>query len=153
VKLTTALLCDYASVRESLLHILGGGVTRVKSAALPGRAGIMLAIMVSPNDWDDLIADHNLAIQITEAGQQEQVGYAAAVFSAPTAREEAGPLPSLPIVLSLADFGLPRFGLYSVDITLDGEAAATLQFSLEESPAPAVTSQPEDDTASADQVP
>ena len=35
MQVVTALLCDYASVREGLLNILGGGVNRLWRAELP----------------------------------------------------------------------------------------------------------------------
>jgi len=40
MKLEAALLCDFAEVREGLLFVVAGGITRVARASLPDRLGL-----------------------------------------------------------------------------------------------------------------
>ena len=41
----TALLCDFASVRDGLLFVVGGGVTRLWREEFPAPMGVCLALV------------------------------------------------------------------------------------------------------------
>jgi hypothetical protein len=69
VVIDCALLCDAATVREGLLHVLGGGVTRAGRAQYPSPLGLTLAlrILVHPTEAE---RPHNLDIRLQgEDGQ------------------------------------------------------------------------------------
>ena len=46
MELKAAIICDAASVREGLLHVLGGGITRIWRQDLPAALGVALAVIV-----------------------------------------------------------------------------------------------------------
>ena len=47
MEITTGLLCDFAQVREGLLFVLSGGVTRLHRPELPGAMGLCAALVVT----------------------------------------------------------------------------------------------------------
>jgi len=59
----TALLCDAATVREGLLHVLGGGITRLWRPALPAELATKLAVLVDLAP-EDLETPHELEVLI-----------------------------------------------------------------------------------------
>src|SRR5207302_2267086 len=65
MQVVTALLCDYASVREGLLNILGGGVNRLWRAELPAPLNLSLALMVDLHP-QEVGAPHELGITVQD---------------------------------------------------------------------------------------
>jgi hypothetical protein len=47
MKVPVAVLCDAVSVRDGLLHILGGGITKVGRPSVPTPFGVQLALMLA----------------------------------------------------------------------------------------------------------
>jgi hypothetical protein len=134
VRIDTALLCDAATVREGLLHILGGGITQANRPAFPAPIGMMLAmrILVHPTELDQA---HHLSVQLQgEDGQSiakmdAQIGVIDPALIRP--HEEA----SVPLTLGLPPMvQLPAPGRYSFEILIDGIHQSTVPFSAEQLP-------------------
>lgn len=45
MQLASAILCDFAQVREGLLFVSGGGITRIWRETFPAAAGVSLALV------------------------------------------------------------------------------------------------------------
>lgn len=127
MRVDCALLCDAVTTREGLLHILGGGVTRLNRPSFPAPLGVALAlrIMVHPTE-----ADRSHAIEarlLTEDG--EQIGIAEVAFEVALSGEERpGEELAVATALSLQNVPLPDAGAYSFELLIDGVHQASVPF-------------------------
>lgn len=123
-----ALLCDAVTIREGLLHILGGGVTRANRPGFPAPLGLNLAlrILVHPTEAD--------RSHLLEATLQDADGKTIAKISAQFGLNDLGDTQpgeqiSIPLALPLPpQIGLPHEGLYSFELLIDGVHKATVPF-------------------------
>ncbi len=128
MRVDTALLCDAATVREGLLHILGGGITQVVRPEFPAELGVTLAlrIMVHPTEMEhphqlQIIVQGEDGEKVTEVKAQVQV---ADPHLVPPGEE--GELlipwnfPGRPV--------LHQPGRYSMEILIDGVHQGTVPF-------------------------
>ncbi len=129
MRVDCALICDAVTVREGLLHILGGGITRIHRPAYPAAFGACLAlrIMVHPSEAS---REHELTVTLVDedGGQVAQV---LAKFQAPAQLGgdlRPGEELALPVPLQLLPIGLPHEGPYSFDLLIDGVHQISLPF-------------------------
>jgi hypothetical protein len=126
MRISTALLCDAATVREGLLHVLGGGVTRLGRGEFPAAMDVDLALMVQqhPTEFNGA---HTLRVIL-----QDTDGRAHA-----EAEMAWGPLQVLdsmhtdawqPVVVPLRSVVLPGPGDYSVEVLIDGIHQVSIDF-------------------------
>lgn len=136
MKVTAVLLADAATVREGLLHVLGGGINRLVRDPLPGRLDVVLALMLQPDNADDLLADHNLEVIITEMTPEGPFVVAKAIMELPVYSSSgiAGPKPSLPLVVPLQSVPVPRASIYQITTNLDGQEANVYEFEVAKAP-------------------
>jgi hypothetical protein len=127
MRIDCALLCDSVTIREGLLHILGGGITRANRDNFPAPLNLALAlrIMVHPTE-----ADHTHELKVLLLAQDGvrvaelgiEFGISDPAVLEPT--EEA----SLPLALSLHTVLLPHEGPYSFELLIDGIHQGTVPF-------------------------
>jgi Family of unknown function (DUF6941) len=132
MRVDCALLCDSATVREGLLHILGGGVTRLGRPDYPGPLGVALALRLVIHPTEQGVHNGLVLIQ-GEDGQR----YAEINFEFTVTQEtvtEADLLPgeemSLPFVVPLHNIGMPAPGRYAVELLIDQHHLATIPFAM-----------------------
>lgn len=129
MRVDTALLCDAATVRDGLLHILGGGISQVERAEFPAELGVTLAlrIMVHQTEAEDvhevrIIVQGQDGEQVTEVRAQAQLG-------PPPEGLEASDEGA---ILLPWDFPgrpkLPHPGRYSMEVLIDGHHEASVPF-------------------------
>jgi hypothetical protein len=127
MRIDCALLCDSVTIREGLLHILGGGITRANRENFPAPLNLALAlrIMVHPTEADHT---HELAVLLlAEDGERiAQLGIQFGIND-PSVLEPAEEA-SLPLALSLHTVPLPREGPYSFELLIDGIHQGTVPF-------------------------
>ena len=63
MEIAAALLCDAATVREGLLHVLGGAITRVWSPGLPAPLGVALAAVIELAQ-EETAVPHELQVEV-----------------------------------------------------------------------------------------
>ena len=122
-----ALLCDAARVREGLLHVLGGGVTRLGRDRFPTALGLDLGMMITlhPTETVDI---HRLRIVIQGADGQ-QIARLDAEFGVGTQPGvQPGELVPVALAVPLQGVPLPGPGSYSLELLLDGQHRKSLQF-------------------------
>jgi len=128
MQVAAAFLCDAASVREGLLHVLGGGITRVWRQEFPGPMGMSVAMLLELHR-QELNRPHELSITVMgEDGQS--VAEVKGGFQAPAnpnLEVHEGLL--VPMTLDLRAAAIPAAGAYTVDISIDGEHRRSLRFS------------------------
>lgn len=128
MQVAAAFLCDAASVREGLLHVLGGGITRLWRQEFPAPLGVSVAILLELHR-QELDRPHELNIVIMgEDGQSiAEVKGGFQVPAGPVLEVHEGQL--VPMTLDLRVAALPSAGPYTVDISVDGEHRRSLHFS------------------------
>lgn len=143
MKTTAVLFADAASVREGLLNVLGAGITRLVRDPLPGRLDAALALMLLPDDLDDLEATHNIEVIITETTPEGSVVIAKAVMEVAGLRRTGptDPMPTVPVVVPLQGVPIPRTGFYRITTSLDGQDATTYEFEVTKAPERVATSE------------
>ncbi|MDX3294627.1 hypothetical protein PV569_13015 [Streptomyces scabiei] len=139
MKLLMAALCDRATIREGLLHILGGGVTQC-SLNLPCPPDLDLAVLVRAENWHEVAGHHALTTTVThESGQL--AGTVHMFWDAPKLAADSGPLPQLPVVVPIRGMTLANDGDYSVRVEVDQVELITISFTVTKADLPGVTVQ------------
>lgn len=129
-----AFLCDAATVRENLLHILGGGITRIWRDVYPSPLGMDLAVqlLLHPSEATER---HRIRVLLQDDDGQ-LLAQLDGEFSVGTegADTRPGELIAVPLVLNLTGFPIPRTGTYSLELLLDNQHARSLAFVVVDSP-------------------
>jgi hypothetical protein len=127
VEIRSALLCDFATVREGLLHVLGGGITRMWRPVLPAPLGVSLALLIDLQPEEIGLLHH--ARLVVSSSDGESVAEADATLQpVPDPRLEPGEHLSTPVVIPLHNVLVPQHGRYDLVLTIDNDAApVTLQ--------------------------
>jgi hypothetical protein len=115
MEVTTALLCDYAQVRDGLLFIMSGAVTRLNRSELPAPLGVFLALTFSMNleeigrlhEVRVVVSDDDGRLAEARGGMQAQ------------ARVEIGEELLVPVALDLRPVALRRYGEVRFEISAD----------------------------------
>lgn len=129
MRIDCALLCDAATVREGLLHVLGGGVTRINRPGYPAPLApltLALRILVHPTETD---RPHQLEVRLQGAD-----GETAARFDVQFGINDPGDIQpgeevSVPLPLPMPqEIALTQAGRYSFELLIDGTHQATVPF-------------------------
>jgi hypothetical protein len=121
-------LCDASNVRDNLLNVLSGGVTRVGRETYPAPLGVSLAAIVAIEHEE--LGIHNLTISLARlrdgaAGRQELLRLES-VFDVGGERPEDGIPHQVSFALRLPDLPvLPEPGAYEVLLEVEGSTAST----------------------------
>jgi hypothetical protein len=118
-RVVSALLCDAATVREGLLHILGGGITRQHRAEYPAPMQVTLVaqVVLSPLEVEHA---HDVSATVqTEDGDVVVQATGHLEAGAPNPMLEPGESVVLPLVIGLHAVVLPGPGGYSIEISVD----------------------------------
>lgn len=127
MKISTAMLCDAATVREGLLHVLGGGVTRLGRGEFPARMDVELALMVRqhPTEFD---GRHMMRVVVQSADGDEVAGAELTWGPVQVLDGEVHGEAWQPVVVPLRLVQLPGPGDYSVEVLIDGIHQVSLPF-------------------------
>jgi hypothetical protein len=126
--ISSAILCDFAQVRNGLLFVCSGALTRLFVPELPQRLPVMLAIVVElPYQEVELV--HELMIAVKEVDTAEQLSRMTAGFQTGATRIEPGESLYLPLAAAFAgDTIVKSYGAHDVQIAVDGGATSQLTF-------------------------
>lgn len=129
MKVDCALLCDAVTVREGLLHVLGGGVTRVNRQSYPAPMGVALALRILVHPTEASKPHTAVFIVQTSDGARLVEGTAEFGLTPGTVPDLApGEQLSLPLQLPLQTVPLPSAGGYSVEVLIDGIHQVSIPF-------------------------
>jgi hypothetical protein len=134
MKATAVILADHATVREGLLHVLGGGITRVIRDPLPAPLGVMLALMLQPDSHEDLQKPHDVEVTIRNEGTQVGTPVAKAVMTLRIGAPGPGPLPPVVLAVPLQSVPITATGVHRITVSLDGEQAGVVEFEVMKAP-------------------
>jgi hypothetical protein len=118
-RIASALLCDAATVREGLLHILGGGITRLHRPEFPAPMQVTLVAQVVLTPSEITFAHDVTAVIQTEDGDMVVQANGHLESGEPNPLLEPGESVILPLVINLANVVVPRPGGYSIEISVD----------------------------------
>jgi hypothetical protein len=130
MKVDCALLCDAVTVREGLLHILGGGVTRVRRPHYPHSIDVELALrlLVHPTETD---AEHRLQVRLLDADGREHARIDAKFKLAETGEIRPGEMHSMCVPLPVRTMQIADAGDYSFELLIDNVHQASVPFTAE----------------------
>lgn len=120
MRVDSAMLCDAVSIRDGLLHILGGGITRIWASEYPAGLNAHLAarIMLSASEATER---HTLAVSVENSDDGSPIGSFSADFGVgrPTDLEDGEEI-HVPLGFPLHAVQLPAPAAYRLALTLDG---------------------------------
>ena len=127
-RLTTLLLCDFAQVREGLLFVSSGGVSRVVQSNYPANPRLHLAMVVHL-PADSLGQSHQVHVRLkypdtAEVIANAEVGIQLNMVSGAFLGEGI----NVPQVIDLASIQFTRPGQVDVQVSIDEEPAGDLSF-------------------------
>ena len=126
MQVTTAVLADFVQVREGLLFVASGGITRLWRATYPAPMHVMLAVVVEL-DWPDRSSVHALDLVILDE-DGHQIANMRAHFQINSEGEDPGERINTPLAVDLRAVEIPRAGRYEVRVHVDGNLSRTIAF-------------------------
>jgi hypothetical protein len=128
-----AFLCDSASVREGLLHVLGGGITRLWRDQYPAPMNVALALLLEL-DRTELGRPHQLEITVMGEDGADIARVEGGFQSPPNPNLDFGEDALVPFIIPLQPVGLPNEGRYVISIMIDNVARKRLDFAARPQP-------------------
>jgi hypothetical protein len=124
VEIQAAILCDFAQVREGMLFVSSGGISRLYRPDQPMPLGIWLAVVLEVTA-DEMFAVHEL--RVTVSGEDgATVGSVTAGMQAPAGMQvqlNPGEPAVIPVVIPLMPIVVPGHGMYDIRIVADNGVA------------------------------
>lgn len=127
LELTVLSLCDYANVREGLLNIVSGGITRVtvrNGFPSPVDAHLAMSVYVQPHVVG---VPHTSRVVLRYPDTVDEIARIDFEFNAHADRNPGEGL-SLPFAVPLRGVVFPRAGQVDVSVSLDDAPAGMLSF-------------------------
>jgi len=90
----------------------------------------MLALLLQPDDPDDLLKTHNLEVTIRRTAAEGEGFVAKAVMTLRGAASAPGPLSPVAVAVPLQLVPITETGIHRVTVSLDGEQAASIEFEV-----------------------
>ena len=129
---TTALLCDHAQVREGLLFVLAGGISRIRRPAFPAHFGAGLAVVL---EFDSIEAERAHQFELVVVGEDgDEIARIAAEINVGDPQVHPGEDIHVPLAVDLHGAVMPRAGAYELRLYVDGQHRRTIQFWAEQAP-------------------
>lgn len=132
-QLKALVLCDFAQVREGLMFVQSGGLTRLVAGSFPAKFGCHLACLVYVPP-DEAATAHEMVMKVKAASTATLVATVKVELrqSPPPPGLAPGEGRQIPIVVPLAAVTFPAPGEYDLQVELDGELAGDLSFRVGE---------------------
>jgi hypothetical protein len=137
VEITSAILCDFAQVRDGLLFVSSGGITRVyhpEGAPLPQALGLHLAVTFEVGP-DEINKVHEVKVKVTRQSTAGTLAQLTGAMQAAGPMElEKGEAATFPLVMNLGLIPLPALGAYDVQVSGDTTSSRMLTVYLKKPP-------------------
>lgn len=135
-RLNALILCDFAQIREGLLFVQSGGLTRLVTATFPAQFACHVAALVylPPHEAGEA---HDMVIKAKSADTATLVATVKVSMheTPPPAGLAPGEGRQVPIVVPLSAVSFPSPGEYDLHVEIDDEFAGELSFRVEHRPA------------------
>jgi hypothetical protein len=125
MRLECAMVCDAVTVRDGLLHILGGGIGRVPRLGFPAPLdnAVALRLVMTP---DEVKAQHKIEIRVLTSGGAVASTVTGEFATAVPDGAPVGTDISLNIPVSLRQVVLAGPDLYQVEVVVDDAPLARI---------------------------
>jgi hypothetical protein len=132
MEVTTAMLADFAQVREGLLFVASGGVTRCYREALPAPLGVYFAMVLELERLEAEAAREVRVVVVDEDGKELAEIAGEIQLGAPELM--IGENLNVPITFDLRNVPIERYGSVEVRLYVDSELRRTLPIWLLQTP-------------------
>lgn len=134
-KLDALILCDFAQVREGLLFVQSGGLTRLMAGSFPAGFDCYVAAMVHLPP-DEAVEAHTMVMKVKAADTVTLVATVnVALHETPRPMGlQPGEGRQVPVVVPLHKLKFPAPGQYDLQVDIDDEFAGDLSFRAEPRP-------------------
>jgi hypothetical protein len=134
-ELTAGIVCDFAQVRERLLFVSSGAITRLYRPTLPAPLRVMLAMVVEvPADERDQAHEVRVVVRGNETAERVFEWVAGFQIAAPEA--EPGESVYMPLVVpEMGNAAVQAYGGYDIRMSADGNDGPLLTVYVVEKPA------------------
>jgi hypothetical protein len=132
MEITTALLADFAQVREGLLFVSSGGITRCYRDELPAPLGVFLAVVLGL-DKVEAERTHEVEVKVVDedGGQLADIAGQIQLGEPQLLLNESL---NLPITFDLRNIPVERFGNVEARLYVGGELRTSLGLWVLQSP-------------------
>ena len=122
--ISTALLCDFAEVREGLLFLVGGPITRLWRPQFPAPMSVCVALVLEGTEGEVAGVSHDLHVFVVDADGRSHAEARTSLQAQSQGFGELTPgeVIPIPVVVPLLGVPLPEPGTFDVRILLDGGA-------------------------------
>jgi Family of unknown function (DUF6941) len=139
-QLKALVLCDFAQVREGLLFVQSGGLTRLVAPKFPAKFPCRVAALIySPPD--EAGAAHRVVMRVKAASSATVIATINVALheTAPPRGLAPGEGRLVPIVVPLGGVTFPAAGEYDLQVDVDDELAGDLSFRVGQRASPPAT--------------
>ena len=134
IELKSLLLCDAASVREGLLHVLGGGITIIWRASYPDAFLASLAASFELSEVAEGGEDHSFRITAVKLDGENEDPIFEAGLQVHLENDGSPGHQTLPIVINLSNAGIASEGQYEIRAFLDEKPVGNIHFAAKIAP-------------------
>lgn len=127
MEISSALLCDFAQVREGLLFVSSAGITRMWRPELPAPLGVFLAAVVEVDPIEGRV-QHTILVRVVDEDGGEAAALSGDFQVGADVDLNVGEHLLIPIPFDLRSVALPRYGAYDVSIYIDNQLRRSLNF-------------------------
>ena len=135
-ELKSLILCDFAQIREGLLFVQSGGLTRLVAPSFPAKFACHVATLVwlPPHEAGSA---HEMVMKVKAASTAKLTATVKVALheTAPPAGLQPGEGRQVPIVVPLAAVSFPSPGEYDLQVEVDDQFAGDISFRVAERPA------------------
>lgn len=138
--ITALILADFAQIREGLMFVASGGITRLYRADLPAMLGplwLATIVEISPMELD---RPHELNVRVRHVETATELLTVTGAMTAPVAgggNYEPGESATIPLAVPLPpNAPLHHFGAYDLTASIDRGPSARLTFYVKPVPTP-----------------
>lgn len=132
MRVECAVLCDAASVRENLIHVLGGGISGTVASAFPATLQITFAFR-AVLDSREAKDSHLLRVVLRNAVDDLEVASEGITFERSPGEPIVGEA-ALTTAMFLGSFVVPKAAQYLIDVSLDQRNIVTIPLRVEHQP-------------------
>lgn len=132
-RLDALILSDFAQVREGLLFVQSGGLTRLVSASFPAKFACHVAAMVHLPP-DEAVDAHTMVMKVKATDTATLVATVnVELHENPRPMSlQPGEGRQVPVVVPLLKVAFPAPGQYDLQVDIDDEFAGDLNFRVEQ---------------------
>jgi len=135
-ELKSLILCDFAQIREGLLFVQSGGLTRLVAPKFPAKFACHVATLI----WlppHEAASAHEIVMKVKNAATATLTATVKVALheTAPPAGLQPGEGRQVPIVVPLAAVSFPAPGEYDLQVEVDEQFAGDISFRVAERPA------------------